>query len=140
MEIVFELEEIPGGIFEKERVVLEAAVGEPDAGLLIEGQPFRLGLIQELLPRVFRQEYQAEMAGINALLRWQWFRDQMRHELVPRESKRDGVARLPTQRTTESIDIETASDFRLQTSDSGLLKSEVRGLKSGSHHSSFPLR
>jgi hypothetical protein len=50
MEIVFELEEVPGGIFEKERVVLDAGSGEPDAGLLIEGQPFRLGLLQELLP------------------------------------------------------------------------------------------
>ena len=57
MEIVFELEEVPGGIFEKERVVLNAGAGEPDAGLLIERQPFRLGLLQELLPRVFRQEY-----------------------------------------------------------------------------------
>ncbi|TLY21624.1 MAG: hypothetical protein E6K66_08810 [Nitrospirae bacterium] len=69
MEIVFELEEVPGWIFEKERVVLDAGAGEPDAGLLIEGQPFRLGLLQELLPRAFRQEYQAEMVGINALLR-----------------------------------------------------------------------
>jgi hypothetical protein len=92
IEIVFELEEVPGGIFEKERVVLDAGAGEPDAGLLIKGQSFRLGLLQELLPRVFRQEYQTEMVGINALLRWQGFRRQMRHELMPRESERDGVA------------------------------------------------
>jgi len=104
---MFEFEQIAGGIFEKECVVLDPGAGEPDAGLLIEGQPFRLGLLQELLPRVFRQKYQAEMVGINALLRWQWFRRQMRHELIPRESERDGVARLPTQRTTKSIDIET---------------------------------
>ena len=95
MEIVFELEEVPGGIFEKERVVLDAGTGEPDAGLLIEGQPFRLGLLEELLPRAFRQEYQAEMVGINSLLRWQGFRRQMRHELMTCESERDGVARLP---------------------------------------------
>ena len=107
MCVVFELEEVPGGIFEKERVVLDAGAGEPDAGLLIEGQTFRLSLLQELLPRVFRQEYQAEMVGINALLRWQGFRRQMRHELMPRESERDGVARLPTQRATKSINIET---------------------------------
>ena len=107
MEIVFELEEVPGGIFEKERVVLDPSTGEPDAGLLIEGQPFRLGLLQELLPRAFRQEYQAEMVGVNSLLRWQGFRRQMRHELMPRKSERDGVTRLPTQRTTKSIDIET---------------------------------
>ena len=50
MNIVFELEEIPGRIFEKERVVLDAGAREPDARLLIEGQPFRLGLLQELLP------------------------------------------------------------------------------------------
>ena len=74
MEVVFELEEVPGGIFEKERVVLDPGAWEPDAGLLIEAQPFLLGLLQELLPRVFRQEYQAEMVGINALLRWQGFR------------------------------------------------------------------
>ena len=55
--IVFELKEVPGGIFKEERVVLDPGAGEPDAGLLIEGQPFRLGLLQELLPRVFRQEY-----------------------------------------------------------------------------------
>ncbi len=46
------------------------------------------------------------MARINALLRCQGFRRQMRHELMPRESEHDGVARLPTQRTTKSIDIE----------------------------------
>jgi len=111
MEIVFELEEVPGWIFEKERVVLDGGAGEPDAGLLVKEQSFRLGLLQKLLPRVFRQEYQAEMVGINALLRWQGFRRQMRHELMPRESERDGVARLPTQRTTKSFDVET---FRLR--------------------------
>jgi hypothetical protein len=46
--VVFELEEVSGGIFEKERVVLDVGAGEPDAGLLIEGQPFRLSLLQEL--------------------------------------------------------------------------------------------
>ena len=91
MEVVFELEEVPGGIFEKERVVLDGGAGEPDAGLLIEGQLFRLSLLQELLPRAFRQEYQAEMVGINALLQWQGLRRQMRHELMPRESECDGV-------------------------------------------------
>jgi len=96
MEIVFELEEVPGGIFEKERVVLDAGAGEPDARLLIEGQPIHLGLLQELLPRVFRQENQAEMVRINALLRWQGFRRQMCHKLMPRESEHDSVARLPT--------------------------------------------
>jgi hypothetical protein len=50
VEIVFELEEIPGGIFEKERKVLDAGAGKANAGLLIEGQPLRLGLLQELLP------------------------------------------------------------------------------------------
>ena len=50
MEIVFELEEVPGGILEKERVVLDAGAREPDTGLLIEGQPVRLGLFQELSP------------------------------------------------------------------------------------------
>ena len=106
MDIVFELEEIPGGIFEKERVVLNARPWGPDARLLIEGQLVLLGLLQELLPRVFRQEYQAEMVGINASLRWQGFRRQMRHELMPRESEHDSVARLPAQRTTKSIDVE----------------------------------
>jgi hypothetical protein len=37
MKIVFELEEISGRIFEKERVVLDAGAGKADAGLLIEG-------------------------------------------------------------------------------------------------------
>ena len=106
IRVVFELEEVPGGIFEKERVVLDVGAGEPDAGLLIEGQPFRLGLLQELLPRVFRQEYQAEMVGINTLLRRQGFRRQMCHELMPRESEHDGVARLPTQSTAKPLDIE----------------------------------
>ena len=50
MCVVFELEEVPGGILEKECVVLDPGPGEPDAGLLIEGQSFRLGLLQELLP------------------------------------------------------------------------------------------
>jgi hypothetical protein len=53
MEIVFELEEIPRGIFEEKCVVLEAGARKPDAGLLKEGQPVLLGLPQELLPRVF---------------------------------------------------------------------------------------
>ena len=74
MEIVFELEEVPGGIFEKEGVVFDARAGEPHAGLLIEGQTVRLGLFQELLPRVFRQEDEAEMVGINSLLRGPGFR------------------------------------------------------------------
>jgi len=69
MRVMFEFEQIAGGIFEKECVVLDPGAGEPDTGLLIEGQLFRLGLFQELLPRAFRQEYQAEMARINALLR-----------------------------------------------------------------------
>lgn len=56
MGIVFELEEIPGGIFKEECVMLDARPGKPHAGLLIEGQPFRLSLPQELFPRVFRQE------------------------------------------------------------------------------------
>jgi hypothetical protein len=66
---MFELKEVPGWIFKKERVVLDPGAGEPDAGLLVEGQLFRLGLLQELLPRAFRQKYQAKMARINALLR-----------------------------------------------------------------------
>ena len=106
MGIVLELEEVPGRIFEKERVVLNTRPWESHAGLLIEGQLFRLGLLQELLPRVFRQEDQAEMVGINALLRWRGFRRQMRHELMPRKSEHNSVARLPPQRTTKSIDIE----------------------------------
>lgn len=53
MEIVFELEEVPRGIFEKECVVLDTSAREPDAWLLIERQPVRLGLLQELSPRVF---------------------------------------------------------------------------------------
>ena len=107
MCVVFELEEVPGGIFQKECVVLNPGAGEPDAGLLIERQLFFLGLLQELLPRIFRGKYQAEMARINALLRRQAFCHQMGHELMPRESERGGVARLPTQGTTKSIDVET---------------------------------
>ena len=107
MEIVFEFEEVPGWIFQKERVVLDSGAGEPDTGLLIEGQLFLLGSFQELLPRIFRQKSQTEMVGINALLLWQTLRRQMRHELMSRESERDGVARLPTQGTTKSIDVET---------------------------------
>ena len=47
------------------------------------------------------------MVGINALLLWQTLRRQMGHELMSRESERDGMARLPTQRTAKPIDIET---------------------------------
>ena len=107
MCVVFELEEVPGGILEKECVVLDPGPGEPDAGLLIEGQSFRLGLFQKPLPRIFRQKRQAEMVGINALLPRQGFCRQMGHELMPREPERDSVAGLPTQRTTEFIDVET---------------------------------
>jgi hypothetical protein len=106
MRVVFEFEEVPGGIFEKECVVLNPSAGEPDAGLLIERQLFRLGLFQTLLPRIFRQKSQTKMVGINALLLWQTLRRQMSHELMPRKSERNGVARLPTQCTTKSIDIE----------------------------------
>jgi len=107
MRVVFELEEVPGGIFEKECVVFDPGAGEPDAGLLIKGQSFCLGSLQELLPRFFRQKRQTEMVGINSLLLWQTLRRHMGHELMPRESERDGMTRLPTQRTTESIDVET---------------------------------
>lgn len=106
MRVVFELEEVPGGIFEKECVVFDPGAGEPDAGLLIERQLFRLGLFQKLLPRIFRQKSQTEMVGINALLLWQTLRRQMGHELMPRKSERDGMTRLPTQRTTKPIDVE----------------------------------
>ena len=47
------------------------------------------------------------MVGINALLLWQTLRRQMGHELMSRQSERDGVARLTTQGTTKSIDVET---------------------------------
>ena len=107
MRVVFEFEQIVGRIFEEKCAVFDAGAGEPDAGLLIEGQFFCLGFLQELLPQVFRREYQTEMARINTWLRRQWFRHQMGHELVPREPERDGVVRLPTQRTTKPIDIET---------------------------------
>ena len=107
MRVMFEFEEVPGGILEKERVVLDSGARKSDAGLLIEGQFFCLGFLQELLPQVFRREYQTEMAGIYALLWWLGFRRQMRHELMPCESERDGVVRLPTQRTPKPIDIET---------------------------------
>jgi hypothetical protein len=107
MPVVFKLEEVPGGIFEKECVVLDPGAGEPDAGLLIERQLFRLGLFQTLLPRIFRQKSQTKMVGINALLLWQTLRRQMSHELMPRKSERDGVVRLSTQRTAKPIDIET---------------------------------
>lgn len=50
MRVVFEFEQIAGGIFEKKRMVLDPGAWEPDAGLLIEEQSFRLGLLQELLP------------------------------------------------------------------------------------------
>ena len=107
MEIVFEFEEVPGGIFQKECVVLDPGARKPDAGLLIEGQSFRLGPFQELLPRFFRQKSQTEMVGVNALLLWQTLRCEMGDELVSRESECDGAARLPTQGTTKSIDVET---------------------------------
>jgi hypothetical protein len=107
MRVVFELEEVPGGIFEKECVVLDSGAREPNARLLIERQPFPLGLLKKLLPRFFRQKSKPEMVRINTVLRWQGFRRQMRHELMPCESERDGVARLPTQRATKSINIET---------------------------------
>ena len=65
---MFELKEVPGGIFKKERVVLDPRSREPHARLLIEGQSFRSGALKELLPRFFRQKCQTEMVGINALL------------------------------------------------------------------------
>jgi hypothetical protein len=107
MRVVFELEEVPGWIFEKECVVFDPGAGETDAGLLIERQLFRLGLFQKPLPRIFRQKSQTEMVGINALLLWQTLRRQMGHELMPRKSERDGVVRLSTQRTAKPINIET---------------------------------
>ena len=105
--VVLELEEVSGGIFEEERVMLDASPWEPHAGLLIESQLFCLDSFQALLPRVFRQECQAEMVGVNASLRWQGFRRQMCHELMPRKPERNGVVRLPSQGTTESVDIKT---------------------------------
>jgi hypothetical protein len=107
MRVVFELKEVPGGIFEKECVVFDPGGGEPDAGLLIERQLFFLGLFQKPLPRIFQQKSQTEVVRINALLLWQPLRRQMGHELMPRKSERDGVARLSTQRTAKPIDIET---------------------------------
>ncbi len=53
MGVVFELEAVSGGIFEKEGMVFNACLWEPNAGLLIEGQLVRLGLFQELLHKNF---------------------------------------------------------------------------------------
>jgi hypothetical protein len=105
MRVVFELEEVPGGIFEKECVMLDPGAREPNTGLLIERQLFRLGLFQKPLPRIFRQKSQTKMVGINALLLWQMLRRQMGYKLMPRKSERDGVARLSTQRTAKPLDI-----------------------------------
>lgn len=105
MRVVFKLEEVPGGIFEKECVVFNGRPRESHAGLLIEGQLVRLGLPQEQLPRIFRQEDEAEMVGVDASLRWPRFRRHMRHELMPCKPKHDGVARLTTQRAAKPIDI-----------------------------------
>lgn len=107
MGVVFELEEVPGGIFQKECVVFDPGAREPDAGLLIERQQFCLGLFQKPLPRIFRQKSQTKMVGINALLPRQGFCRQMGHELMSRQSERDGMARFSTQRTPKPIDIET---------------------------------
>jgi hypothetical protein len=104
---VLELQEVPGRVFEKERMMLDPGAGESDSRLLIEGQLFLLGLFQKPLPRIFRRKYQPEMARINPLLWRHGFRCQMGYELIPRESERDGMARLPTQRTTKSVDVET---------------------------------
>jgi hypothetical protein len=71
---MFEFEQIVGGIFEKECVVLDPGARESDSGLLVERQSFRLSLLQKLLPRFFRQKSQTEMVRINALLLWQGFR------------------------------------------------------------------
>ena len=87
MGIMFELKEIPGGIFKKERVVLDAGAGEPDAWLLKESQSFRLRLIDQSLPVCFRNKHQAEMAGINALLFRKRFVRHMGDELVTSQSK-----------------------------------------------------
>jgi len=106
MDIVLEFEEVPGGIFQKECVVLDPGARKPDAGLLIEGQLIRLCLVQEPLPRVLGQKCQAEMMGVNASLRWQGFCCQVCHELMPRKSERHGVVGLSAQRTSESVDIE----------------------------------
>ena len=107
MRIVFELEEVPGGILQKECVVLNPGSGEPHARLLVKRQPLGLCLIGQGLPRFLRRQDQSEMTRIDSLLRRYRFWRQMGHELMPCEPERDCMARLPTQGTTKSIDVET---------------------------------
>ena len=107
--------------------MLDTRPGKPHAGLLIEGQIVRLSLRQEPFPRVFRQEDEAEMVGINALLPFREFRRQMRHKMMPRESECDGVARFPTQRTTKSINIEAFRRLHIMCGKSQMKEHVLHG-------------
>jgi len=50
MRVMFEFEQVVGGIFEEKCEVLYPGTREPDARLLIEGQFFLLSLFQKPLP------------------------------------------------------------------------------------------
>ena len=96
MPVVFKFEQIVRGIFEEKCAVLDACSREPDTRLLVKRQPLGCCLIDQGLPRLLRRQDQPKMMRIDPLLRrWQFWR-QMRHELMPCKSERDGVARLST--------------------------------------------
>src|SRR5437660_10565927 len=67
--VVFEFEEVVEGVFEKERGMLDAGIGEASARLLIKLQALRLGEIHHRLPLLFGGKDQAEVARVNALRR-----------------------------------------------------------------------
>lgn len=105
--VMFEFEEILGGILQKERVVLDARPGEPHPRLLIERKPVRFRSLDQFLPLDYREKYQAEVAWVDSLLRRKRFLDQMRDKLMTGQPERHSPTRFTPQRTTEPVDIES---------------------------------
>ena len=106
VRVMFEFEEILGGILQEERVVLETRPGEPHPRLLIELESVCLRPLNQFLPRDFREKHQPEMTRINPLLHGRRFVDQMRDKLMTGQPECHGPTRFTPQRTAESVNIE----------------------------------
>src|SRR5581483_7226746 len=103
--VIFKLEEVSGGVFQKKGRMLQPAAGESAAGLLIKSEPFSFRPVGQLLPFGLGREDEAEVAGVDPLLRIGALLRGMGDQLMSSEAEGQGKRGFPPQRTAEPIDI-----------------------------------
>jgi hypothetical protein len=106
MGVMFELEQVLGGILKKECMVLDARAGKPDSRLLKKPQPLGFCPVRQCLPILFREKHQAEMTRVNSCLLTRRTVHDMGDQLVIGQSERHGLGGFASEFAPESLDIE----------------------------------